>query len=161
MNTNSGSEQKLEQVLDQALRNLPLRKAPSSLEARVMNELARRVAMPWWRTSFAGWPVTARVGFVLTCAALIAATILGGASAYLGDRPLSEASAAVLSWVSPILTLISSVGGLVAVLFRVIPPLWLYGGLGIGIFLYVTLFGLGAAAYRTLYLAPPLAGNEL
>jgi hypothetical protein len=161
MNTNSESEQKLEQVLNQALRSVPLRKAPLSLESRVLNELARRAAMPWWRASFATWPVVARVGFVVTCAALIAVTILGGVSAYLGDRPLSEASAVVLAWVSPILTLISSVGGLVAVLFRVIPPLWLYGGLGIGIFLYVTLFGLGAAAYRTLYLAPPLAGNDL
>lgn len=161
MNTNRESEQKLEQVLNQALRSVPLRKAPLSLESRVLNELARRVAMPWWRASFATWPVVARVGFVVTCAALIAVTILGGVSAYLGDRPLSEASAVVLAWVSPILTLISSVGGLVAVLFRVIPPLWLYGGLGIGIFLYVTLFGLGAAAYRTLYLQPPLAGNDL
>jgi hypothetical protein len=50
---------------------------------------------------------------------------------------------------------------LVAVLFRVIPPLWLYGSLAIGIFLYVTLFGLGAAAYRTLYLQPSMAGNDL
>jgi hypothetical protein len=161
MNKNIESEQKLEQVLHQALRSAPLRKAPFSLEARVINELARRAAMPWWQASFANWPAIARVGFVLACAALIAATILGGVSAYLGDRPFSEATALVLSWISPILAVISSAGGLVAVLFRVIPPLWLYGTLGMGIFLYVALFGLGAAAYRTLYLQPPLAGNEV
>jgi hypothetical protein len=159
--TQSESEQKLEQTLHQALRSVPMRKAPLSLEARVMNELARRAAMPWWRASFGSWPVAARVGFVLTCAVLIAATILGGVSAYLGDRPVSEASALVLSWVNPFLTIISSAGGLLAVLFRVIPPLWLYGALGLGVFLYVTLFGLGAAAYRTLYLQPPLAGDGL
>ena len=161
MNKNSGSEQKLEEVLNQALRGVPLRKAPFSLEARVIDALARRAAMPWWRASFANWPVAARVGFVLTCAVLIAATILGGISAYLGDRPLSEASAMVLGWANPLLAIISSAGGLAAVLFRVIPPLWLYGALGLGVFLYVTLFGLGAAAYRTLYLQPSLAGNEL
>jgi hypothetical protein len=160
MINNSESEQKLEQALHQALRSVPLRKAPSSLEARVMNELTRRAAMPWWRASFVSWPMAARVGFVLTCAALIAVTILGGMSAYLGDRPL-EASAFVLSWVNPFLTLISSVGGMAAVLFRVIPPLWLYGSLAMGIFLYVSLFGLGAAAYRTLYLQPTLAGSDL
>lgn len=160
MNNNSESEQKLEQALHQALRSVPLRKAPFSLEARVMNELARRAAMPWWRASFVSWPMAARVGFVLTCAALIAATILGGVSAYVGGRPFGEASALVLAWVNPFLTLISSVGGMVAVLFRVIPPLWLYGSLAIGIFLYVTLFGLGAAAYRTLYLQPSLVGND-
>jgi hypothetical protein len=159
MNNRTDADQKLDRVLSQALRGMPLRKAPLSLESRVMNELARRAAMPWWRASFAGWPVAARVGFVLACAGLIAATILGGVSAILGDRPVSEASAVVLAWFSPVLTLISSVGGLFAVLYRVIPPLWLYGGLGVGIFLYVSLFGLGAAAYRTLYLQPALAGN--
>ena len=159
--TPTESEQKLEQVLSQGLRGLPLRRAPSSLEGRVINELARRAALPWWRASFGTWPVAARVGFVLTCAALIAAAILGGVSAYLGDRPLGEASAAVLAWVSPLLAIVSSAGGLAAVLFRVIPPLWLYGALGAGVFLYVMLFGLGAAAYRTLYLQPPLAGNDL
>jgi hypothetical protein len=29
----------------------------------------------------------------------------------------------------------------------------------VGAFLYVTLFGLGAAAYRTLYLAPSSSGD--
>jgi hypothetical protein len=36
----------------------------------------------------------------------------------------------------------------------------LYGILGVGTFLYVTLFGLGAAAYRTLYLSPS-TGDDL
>src|SRR6202020_3070908 len=89
---------------------------------------------------------------------LAAVTILGGVSAYLGDRSFEEVSALVLSWAHPLLTVLSSAGGLVALLMHVIPPLWLYGILGVGIFLYVTLFGLGAAAYRTLYL-PSSAGN--
>src|ERR1700743_3939593 len=138
--TPTESEQKLEQVLSQGLRGLPLRRAPSSLEGRVINELARRAALPWWRASFGTWPVAARVGFVLVCAALVAATILGGVSAYLGDRCFNEASALLLPWAQPFLTVVSSAGGLVALLGRVIPPLWLYGILGLGIFLYVTLF---------------------
>jgi hypothetical protein len=52
------------------------------------------------------------------------------------------------------------VGGLAALLLRVIPPLWLYGGLSLGILLYVVLFGLGAAAYRTLYLRSSV-GDDL
>ena len=36
-------------------------------------------------------------------------------------------------------------------LFNRIPSLWLYGGLAFVGLMYVTLFGLGAAAYRTLY----------
>jgi hypothetical protein len=50
---------------------------------------------------------------------------------------------------------------LVALLLHVIPPLWMYGILIVGTFLYVTLFGLGAAAYRTLYLRPTSAGDDL
>jgi hypothetical protein len=155
------AEQKLEQTLKQALGGLPLRRAPDTLQARVVGELQRRAVLPWWRVSFANWPVGARVAFVLICAALIAATILGGASAYLGGRPWNEAFALVLSWVHPFLAVVSSAGGLAAMLLRVIPPLWLYGGLGLGIFLYVMLFGLGAAAYRTLYLWPSSAGDDL
>jgi hypothetical protein len=127
----------------------------------VIGELQRRAALPWWRVSFANWPTGARVAFVLICAALVAATILGGASAYLGGKPWNEAFAAVLSWVHPIMVVMSSAGGLVALVARVIPPVWLYGALGLGIVLYVMLFGLGAAAYRTLYLRPTVAGDDL
>jgi hypothetical protein len=161
MNKLSESEQRLEQVLHQALSGLPPRRAPGTLEARVANELARRALLPWWRASFASWPVAARVMFVLVSAALVAVTILGGVSAYLGDRSFGEVSAVLLSWAHPFLTVLSSAGGLVELLVRVIPPLWLYGTLGLGIFLYVTLFGLGAAAYRTLYLQPSSAGDGL
>jgi hypothetical protein len=155
------SEQKIEQVLNRALKGLPPLRAPATLESRVVNELARRASLPWWRVSFANWPVAARVGFVLICAALVAATFLGGVSAYLGDRPLSEVSALVLGWLHPLLAVMSSAGGLASLLLRVIPPLWLYGTLGFGILLYVALFGLGAAAYRTLYLRSPSAGDGL
>jgi hypothetical protein len=155
------AEQKLERALNNALGGLPFRRAPRTLEARVVSELQRRAALPWWRVSFAGWPVGARAAFVLICVALVAATILGGASAYLGGRPWNEAFAQVLSWIHPFLAVMSSAGGLAALLLRVIPPLWLYGGLGLAIFLYVMLFGLGAAAYRTLYLWPSSAGDDL
>jgi hypothetical protein len=149
------AEQKLEQVLHQALSGLPPRRAPGTLESRVAKELAHRAQLPWWRASFASWPVAARVMFILVCAVLGAATILGGVSAFLGDRSFDEASALLLSWAQPFLTVVSSAGGLAALLVHVIPPLWLYGVLGVGTFLYVTLFGLGAAAYRTLYLPSP------
>ena len=158
MNKRTDATLKLEQVLHQALSGLPPRRAPGTLESRVTNELARRALLPWWRASFANWPVAARVMFIIVCAVLVAATILGGVSAYLGDRSFDEAAAALLSWAHPFLTVVSSAGGLLALLVHVIPPLWLYGILGVGIFLYVTLFGLGAAAYRTLYL-PSSAGD--
>jgi hypothetical protein len=122
----------------------------------VLDELQRRAALPWWRVGFARWPAAPRAAFVIVCAVLIAATILGGASA-LGMR-LNEAAALTLSVMHPVLTVLSSAGGIAALLVRVIPPLWLYGALAFGIVLYVALFGLGAVAYRMLY-RPSSAGD--
>jgi hypothetical protein len=161
MNKHINSEQELERVLSEALKGMPPCRAPSTLEARVLNELERRAALPWWRVSFAHWPAAPRVAFVVICIALVAATILGGVSALVGVRSLNEVAALVLSWLHPFLAVMSSAGGVAALLVRVIPPLWLYGGMTLGIMLYVALFGLGAAAYRTLYLRPSLVGDDL
>jgi hypothetical protein len=150
----------LERAVDQALKGLPLRRAPGTLESRVIHELQRRAALPWWRVSFAHWPAAPRVAFVVICIALVAATILGGVSAFGGVGSLNEMAALVLSWAHPFLAVLSSAGGVTALLVHIIPPLWLYGGMAFGIVLYVTLFGLGAAAYRTLYLQPS-SGGEL
>jgi hypothetical protein len=161
MSKHIDSGQKLERTLTQALEGLPLRRAPSTLELRVVDELERRAALPWWRVSFTHWPAAPRVAFVAVCIALVAATILGGVFAFAGDRSFDQAAALVLSWVQPFLAVMSSAGGVATLLVRVIPPLWLYGGLALGIVLYVALFGLGAAAYRTLYLRPSSAGDHL
>jgi hypothetical protein len=161
MSKHIDSEQQLERALNQAFSGLGWRRAPGTLEARVVQELERRAALPWWRVSFAHWPVVPRVAFVMVCAALVAATILGGVFAFLGDRSLNEVAGLVLSWANPFLAVMSSAGGIAALLVRIIPPLWLYGGLALGIMLYVALFGLGAAAYRTLYLRPSLVGDDL
>ena len=160
MSKHIDSEQKLERALTEALKGLPLRRAPSTLEARVAGELERRAALPWWSVSFAHWPAAPRVAFVIVCIALVAATFLGGVFAFVGDRSFNEAAALVLSWVHPFLAVVSSAGGVATLLVRVIPPLWLYGGMALGIMLYLALFGLGAAAYR-LYLRPSSVGEHL
>jgi hypothetical protein len=160
MSEHIDSEQKLERTLTQALEGLPLRRAPNTLELRVVDELERRAALPWWRVSFAHWPAAPRVAFVAVCVALVAATILGGVFAFVGDRSFNEVAAVVLSWVHPFLAVVSSAGGVATLLVRIIPPLWLYGGMALGIMLYVALFGLGAAAYR-LYLQPSSVGGDL
>jgi hypothetical protein len=149
MSNSDTNDLRLERALNQALSGLPPRRAPGTLESRVLDELARRAALPWWRAAFAQWPAAARVAFV------------GGVSAFVETRSLSEVSALVLRWTQPFLALIASMGGLGTLLLRMIPPLWLYGGLVFGILMYLALFGLGAAAYHTLYRRPSLAGGDL
>jgi len=126
----SDAEQRLEQLLDRTLRALPARRAPASIETRVLGELQRRAALPWWRQSFARWPQAARAAFVVLCIALVAFES-GALSMPLAQRALVMAGAA---------------GQLALSLGRMAPPDWVYVGLAVSAVLYATLFGLGAAA---------------
>ncbi|HEY3849609.1 MAG TPA: hypothetical protein VGL87_01465 [Steroidobacteraceae bacterium] len=155
----------LETLVRRALQEAPLRRAPPSLEPRVLRELGRRAALPWWRHSFARWPRLARAGFTVTCGSVVAAVLAAtwpwasggasaGAGAWAGGSPLR------LPWARSALTLVEVARELDAALVRVVPLEWLYGALAAGVILYAALFGLGAAAYRTLYLNSSSAGDR-
>ena len=45
-------DREIEARLGQALRALPERRAPATLESRVLDTLARRAPLPWWRRDF-------------------------------------------------------------------------------------------------------------
>lgn len=149
MNTphnSSERDQQLEQLIDKALLDQPARHAPASLEAKVMAEIARRAAAPWWRSSFAHWPVAARVLFLVASVGFVK---LGLDATALIIDPLDPAarSAALFAEVSWIHTLFVTIGAAL----RGLPSLWVYGALAVLAALYLTLFGVSAAAYRTLY----------
>jgi hypothetical protein len=144
--TTNESPEALERLLDRALHELPLRRAPPTLESRVIRELDRRAALPWWRRSFVHWPLFARAGFLVICAALIRLAFLGGTTAVTGLRSLS--------WVREVGGLTASAANLIAALARIQPPNWVYAGIAACAVLYAVLFGLGAAVYRALYLQP-------
>jgi hypothetical protein len=152
-------EQGLEQLLDRTLRELPLRPAPPSLEARVFAELRRRAALPWWRRSFAYWPLFARAGFVATCMALVGLAFLQGAWAVARLTALSPSGAPSMFWARQALAALAGAAKLAALIVGAVPPAWLYAGIAVSAALYAALFGLGAAAYRTLYLNPTFSGD--
>jgi hypothetical protein len=137
----------LARLLDRALRELPMRRAPPTLESRVFGELQRRAALPWWRRSFASWPLLARAAFLVICGALIRLAFLGGTAAVAGVHSLS--------WAREIGAITASAANFAALLARTVPPTWAYQGIAVCAALYAALFGLGAAMYRTLYLQPP------
>jgi hypothetical protein len=143
----------LEQLVSRAVRDLPPRSAPRSLETRVQAELARRAALPWWRKSFSYWPVAAQVvmGVVCIAAAKFVLTAVMWLNAGLAMADLKGAFAPERRWFEIITGFARTVGETASVLVGSIPTLWLYGGVAIIVALYVALFGLGAAAYRTLY----------
>jgi hypothetical protein len=141
---NDRDPEKLERLIAGAVSGLPLRQAPAALERRVLEEVARRAALPWWRRGFAQWPIAARAGFVIVC------VLLAGLS--LTDSVTQQLDTQTLTWIRPLVGLMTTMGGTAAVVASLVPPLWIYVCLGVGALLYVLLFGLGAFAYRTLYL---------
>jgi hypothetical protein len=153
MNQDPPETDRLERLLDRTLRRLPLRRAPRSLEARVLGELDRRASQPWWRRSFAHWPQAARAGFAAAAAALAGLVLLGGSWLAMTLRTLEVAGPAS-AWVRRVAAVAGTAGNLAASLADAIPPGWLDLGLAAAVVLYACLFGLGAAAYRMLYLQP-------
>ncbi len=153
----------LEHEVSSALRGFPLRRAPSSLESRVIAEIGRRAALPWWRRSFAHWPGPARVGFAVSSGLLVAALLAAAwpwapGAAWVGAG--TRAAGSWLPWASSTLTLIDVTRELGSALVRVVPLDWLHAAMATGALLYAALFALGAVAYRTLYLDHSSPGDS-
>ncbi|MGH7955874.1 MAG: hypothetical protein ACREH8_02550 [Opitutaceae bacterium] len=145
-------DEHLEKLLHRTLRQLPPRRAPRSLEQRVLAEIDRRAALPWWRKNFAHWPGPARVGFVVTCAAVVTFALMGRGWITTGFDPaqFKAAFAQPFSWMENVLIVVRAITGFCQIMLRNIPPLWLYGGLVAFGSMYAALFGLGAAALKAL-----------
>jgi hypothetical protein len=137
---------RLEQLIDRTLRGQPLRQAPDSLQSRVLAEIERRAALPWWRKSFIHWPISARIVFLIASLGLvrIALQATGWISTPITSTSLKADLPAEVSWIQSLLTAIVSV-------IQHMPPTWVYGALIILAAMYAAVFGLSAAAYRTLY----------
>lgn len=139
---------RLEQLTAAVLRELPARRAPRTLEARVFAEIERRAAKPWWQSSFTEWPALVRILFVL-------ASIVTGVLAVRGSTWLFGESSSALSGIGSNLTPAASSMKTTFHIFHSvadsIPSVWIYGGLALMAVMYIALFGIGAAAYRTLH----------
>ena len=143
----SNPDESHDPLLDRTLRDLPLRRAPPTLESRVFGELQRRAALPWWRRSFGHWPLLARAVFLVICGALIRLAFLGDTTAVAGVRSLS--------WTRDIGAIMASAANVAELLAHTVPPAWAYIGIAVCAGLYAVLFGLGAVVYRALYIQPP------
>lgn len=144
---------KLEKAIHETLRALPPRKAPSGLEARVLAEIARRDALPWWHRSWAYWPVAVRWAFLALSAALCAGMVAGCIALFRGTSfgMVSGVLTRPIETFGALATAVRTTVGVGGGLLSLIPPLWLYGGVAAITLLYATVFLAGATAYRTLW----------
>ena len=145
--------EELEQKIHAVLREQPARRAPISLEARVLGEIARRNALPWWHKSYAFWPTPVRAFFVAVTLITAVACVLAGVFGF------SEVGTAITaSIVQPVRELLVSLHQagttLSSLLQRLLPSVestWIYAVLAVVGAAYATLVGLGATAYRLLW----------
>jgi hypothetical protein len=147
------SPEKVEQLVHRELRALPPRTAPRTLEARVFAALEQRASLPWWHQSWSYWPVPVRAVFAAVATVFAGSLIAACFALFSGEDITAVASAAGerLGVFVKLYQVATWAFDFAAYLLGSIPPLWLYGGLAFVATMYVALFGLGAAAYRTLY----------
>jgi hypothetical protein len=147
--------EKLEAAVSRALRSVPDRKAPAGLEGRVLAELGRLSALPWWRRSFAHWPLAPRVlffaGSAIAAALIVNALMIVGFSNVAHD--LVAGISQRLAWISLARELTAAIGAKVRIIVAAIPAVWLYGAAAAVALCYATLAAIGAAAYRAVSFA--------
>lgn len=147
------SPEELEKLIHETLRSTATYRAPRSLESRVMAAIEARAALPWWKQSFTRWPLAARVAFVIASAGLAKLALMGTVWVMAGfdGAQFSNAFNSQVAWIDSISATLGEISDICSAVYRNIPPLWLYGGLAFFATMYAAMFGLGAAAYRTLY----------
>lgn len=143
----------LEKAIHATLRGLPTRKAPSTLEARVLAEIVRRQALPWWKRSWAFWPTPVRWTFLILSAALSGLLIAAGVAVFDSSsaQRFAHVFAEPLASFSGILSAFHALSNACRNILGLIPPLWLYGALAAVSLLYTIVFLVGATAYRVLW----------
>ena len=147
------SPEDLEKLIHQTLRALPDRRAPHALEARVLAAIQQRAARPWWLRSYVDWPLAARCGFLLVSGGFVKVALLATVwvMADFDGAQFASAFATPFVWFTQAEAVMAGIVNFFAVVVRNIPSLWLYGGLAVAASTYMTLFGIGAAVYRTLH----------
>jgi hypothetical protein len=153
MSSRDQSDEKLERLVTQVLRDQPLRRAPASLVARVLGELAARARLPWWRRGIASWPATVRVPVIAACAVCV--PLVWILSLWVAARVVSVTSHPGVA--GPLASLwdaghaLASFGTTLSHIVQSIPRDWLVGGIIATAMLYAFLFALVAVGYSLLY----------
>lgn len=159
--------------MQRALAELPMRRAPASLERRVIGaiearaghapgengELSRagsasRKRLP--RGGFAAWPILTRAALIACCIASAIVVVLGlkELAIELAALPADPSIAGRLHALREAVDLAAGFGALLVRLARMIPPAWLLSGLLATALVYGMMFALVAIGYSTLYTTP-------
>jgi hypothetical protein len=153
MSSRDQMDEKLERLVGQALRAQPPRRAPASLEGRVLREITARARLPWWRRGISSWPLSVRIPVIAACAICVPLVWVGSVwlAAHLVSVVTQPGIAVPLAAVRDVGQTIVSLGTVTSQVLHDIPRDWLVGGLIATATLYAALFALVALGYSLLY----------
>lgn len=162
MSSRDQTDEKLERLVGRVLRDQPLRRAPASLEARVLEELAARSRLPWWRRGVASWPAAVRVPVITACAVCV--PLVWVLSLWLAARLVATTRSHIAG---PLASLrdaghtLAALGAAITQIFQSIPREWVVGGIIATASVYAVLFALVALGYSLLYPRPQYSKAHL
>jgi hypothetical protein len=162
----------IEALVAKQLRALPLRRAPASLEARVMAAIAsgelqpvpvraagaqraaesQRAAVPWYRSNFRRWPLPVQILFALVSVTLAHWLMqqLGAVTTVAPARLAGEELRTSWSVAQTVLTVGASLADSLRALLRSMPANWLVFVASGAATSYALLAGAGAFVYRSI-----------
>jgi hypothetical protein len=145
--------EQLEQKIHTVLREQPLRRAPMSLEARVLGEIARRQALPWWHQSYAYWPNPVKLSFLVLATGIAGAFLLFSMQllGVLSGEALRQFFEPAFGAANTLRAAGSALAGLITPVVPEVSSTYLYAGLAVLGGAYAVMLGLGATAYRVLW----------
>lgn len=143
MSADRNRHDEIERQVTRALQEQPLRRAPSTLERRVLAQIEAGATAIGWRRGFAHWPMAARVAFLAASVGVVKLALLVATwlATPLDSPVVSVQLPSQITWLQ---TLLVAMGGVV----HTVPSVWVHGGIAILAIMYVALFGIGASAYR-------------
>jgi hypothetical protein len=138
-------QDELERLVTRALRNQPLRRAPVTLERRVLAQIESGAVVAGWRRGFMHWPVAARLVFLVASIGFVklALSIAMWLATPLASPAFSFDLPSQMAWLQTLWVAIASIA-------RTVPSVWVHAGIAFLVLMYVALFGIGATAYRTV-----------
>jgi hypothetical protein len=145
MNADRNLQDELGRQVTRALQGQPPRRAPGTLERRVLAQIESGAAAMGWRRGFTHWPLAARIVFLAASAGIVKVALL---MAVWLATPLDSPAVSIhlpsqVAWLQTLLVAIGSIA-------RAVPSVWVHAGIAILAILYASLFGIGATAYRTV-----------
>ena len=144
-------EEHLEHLTHEALRQLPPCRAPASLEARVLNEVAARTAQPRRAVGINRGPLAARLALMAGCVLCIplAWVLMTSLRMQLSYMLAATGAIHVLHGFRGVSSALLLLAELAVHLAQRIPGAWLFGGLLATGALYAALCALGYLVVRS------------